>query len=233
MPDDLQLLKRSVRKDDKKNLSYITQELFSVEELKKLVSTGSTIQKLIATWCLNCAHGAAEIGRVTWGDLYLDQDHPWRSQGLKIETGGSWTGFLRHKTDVVGWWKLWPETIALLQTWKREAEQILQRPVKKNDRLLITQAGEDMYKDKSKNGQSKFAKVFADHRELAKVSNMPLGISTCAEIKWYNQFVGKWLRCSVRSYNYFSSKDACHGPPGESFYFKIDEGTSSESGAVA
>jgi len=176
MPDDLQLLKRSVRKDDKKNLSYITQELFSVEELKKLVSTGSTIQKLIATWCLNCAHGAAEIGRVTWGDLYLDQDHPWRSQGLKIETGGSWTGFLRYKTDVVGWWKLWPETIALLQTWKREAEQILQRPVKKNDRLLITQAGEDMYKDKSKNGQSKFAKVFADHRELAKVSNMPLGI---------------------------------------------------------
>ena len=175
MPEDLQLLKRTISKDEKKNLSYIPQELFSVTELKKLVSTGSTVQRLIATWCLNCAHGAAEIGRVTWGDIYLNQDHPWRSQGLQVDSGGNWTGFLRHKTEVVGWWHLWPETVALLQLWKNEAEQILQRPAKTDDRMILTQDGLPMYKDKSKNGQSKFAKVFEEHRELASVSNLTLG----------------------------------------------------------
>jgi hypothetical protein len=176
LPVDYQMLSRTIKKDEKKTLSFIEKQLFEADELKKLVGTGNTVQRLITTWCLNCAHGAAEIGRVTWGDLYLNQDHPWRSQGLKIESGGNWTGFLRYKTDVVGWWLLWPETVALLAEWKTESEQILAREVKADDRLIICESGESMYKDKSKNAQSKFAKVFEKVVEKAGIQKLPLGI---------------------------------------------------------
>lgn len=33
-------------------------------------------ERLLLVWCLNCAHGAAEFGRVEWGDLFLQQEHP-------------------------------------------------------------------------------------------------------------------------------------------------------------
>lgn len=178
MPDDFALLKRTVTKDKAKSIDKMTIALFSVDELKALLSTGDLVQKLIVTWCLNTAHGAAELGRVTWDDLYLHQDHPWRSQGLHVDAGGDWMGFLRPKSDVLGWWRLWPETVALLEEWKPEAERLLGRKLKPKDpaRLILTEAGLPMYKDSSKNGQSKFAKVFNTLRTAAKIeSELPLG----------------------------------------------------------
>ena len=65
MPDDLALLKRTIRKDDTKSLSFIPIPLFSVEEINALKNSGTLIQQLIVVGCLNCAHGAAEFGSVT------------------------------------------------------------------------------------------------------------------------------------------------------------------------
>ena len=197
MPEDLQLLKRTISKDEKKSLSFITIKLFTVDELKLLLNSGTPVQKLITTWCLNCSHGAAEIGRVTWGDLYLNQDHPWRSQGLQVGPGGDWTGFLRHKTDVVGWWQLWQETVELIQQWKPEAERLLGRKVKDSDRLILTQSGEPMYKDQSKNAQSKFAKEFSDLRTAAKVSELPFGTLRNQLSDWISTKQGDAVAASV------------------------------------
>jgi hypothetical protein len=63
-------------------------------------------QRLKMVWGLNCSHGAAEIGRVEWDDLFLNQPHPWTKEGLQIDSDDidSWLGLLRPKTDVVGWW---------------------------------------------------------------------------------------------------------------------------------
>jgi len=103
-PEDFDLLNRKVAKDkSKESVSVITHKLVPVADLKKLMTQGSVIQRLIATWCINCSHGAGEIGRVQWGDLFLNQDHPWKSQGLQVESGGNWVGFLRNKSSVVGW----------------------------------------------------------------------------------------------------------------------------------
>lgn len=197
MPEDLELLKRTVKSDEKKNLSFIPIKLFTIEELKALISSGSLIQRLITTWCLNCSHGAAELGRVTWGDLYLNQDHPWRSQGLQVESGGHWTGFLRHKTDVVGWWQLWPETVALIEQWRLEAERLLGRKVQDTDRLILTQSGESMYKDSSKNAQSKFAKEFNEVRTLANVSALPLGTLRKQLSDWIGTAKGDTVAASI------------------------------------
>ena len=197
MPDDLQLLKRSISKDEKKSLSFITIKLFTIEELRSLVSIGTLIQRLISTWCLNCSHGAAEIGRVTWGDLYLNQDHPWKSQGLQVDAGGDWIGFLRKKTDVVGWWRLWPETVKLIGEWKTESEKILKRKISDSDRLIITQSGEPMYKEASKNAQSKFAKEFGDHRVAANVRKLPFGTLRNQLSDWISTTQGDAVAASV------------------------------------
>ena len=207
MPDDLALLKRTVTKDKAKSIDKMTIALFSVDELKALLSTGDLVQKLIVTWCLNTAHGAAELGRVTWDDLYLHQDHPWRSQGLQVDASGDWMGFLRPKSDVLGWWRLWPETVALLEEWKPEAERLLGRKLKPKDpaRLILTEAGLPMYKDSSKNGQSKFAKVFNTLRTAAKIeSELPLGTLR-------NQ-LPDWITATTQD-AVSSSVALCHGIP--------------------
>lgn len=197
MPEDLSLLNRTINKDDKKTLKSISIKLFKVEELQALVSSGSLLQKLITTWCLNCSHGAAEIGRVEWGDLYLNQDHPWRSQGLKIEPGGNWTGFLRNKTNVVGWWQLWDETVELIEQWRIESEKILGRKIRDNDRLIITQSGLPMYKDDSKNAQSKFATEFSKYRILAKVQKLPFGTLRNQLADWISTTQGDQIVASI------------------------------------
>ena len=175
-PEDFDLLQTGVIRKKNSTISILemTHRLFSVDDLKKLMSTGTTLQRLIATWCNNCSHGAAEIGRVTWADIFLDQDHPWRNQGLQIDKGGNWIGFIRQKRKTVGWWSLWPETVALLNQWKCEQEQILGREVRKSDVLIMTEAGTPLYKN-SKNGQAKFQEKFKDHIEQVGVRKMPLG----------------------------------------------------------
>lgn len=205
IPDDLARLKRTVTKDKAKPIGKMSIELFSVEELKSLLNTGDLVEKLIVTWCLNTAHGAAELGRVTWDDLSLYQDHPWRSQGLDVDAGGDWMGFLRPKSDVLGWWRLWPETVALIEEWKPEAERLLGRKVKDTDRLILTEAGLPMYKDDSKNGQSKFAKVFNALRTAAKIeTELPLGTLR-------NQ-LPDWITTTTQD-AVSSSVALCHGIP--------------------
>jgi len=175
-PEDFELLDRKVEKDkSRESVSVITHKLVPVTDLKKLMNQGNVIQRLIATWCINCGHGAGEIGRVQWGDLFLKQDHPWKSQGLQIESGGDWVGFLRNKSNVVGWWQLWPETIQLLEQWKPEAEEILQRQIKDDDRLIINSKGNSLYNEESKNGQSKFAERFNYHVEVTGITKITLG----------------------------------------------------------
>jgi len=116
-------------------------------------------EKLWIVWCLNNSHGAAEVGRVQWEDIYLDQDHPWRAEGLNIWEGGNWTGFLRPKTDVLGWWLLWPETVELLLEWMEQCRSSFGREVVPDDTLIVRETGAPLY-GMNKNGQSAFYNQF-------------------------------------------------------------------------
>lgn len=205
MPGDLILLKRTVTKDKAKSIDKMSIALFLPHELQALLKAGDLVQKLIITWCLNTAHGAAELGRVTWDDLYLDQDHPWRSQGLNVAPGGDWIGFLRPKSDVLGWWRLWPETVDLIRLWKPEAERLLGRKVKGSDRIILTEMGLPMYKDSSKNAQSRFAKVFNALRKSAMIeSKLPFGTIRNQLPNWIATTTGDAVASSVA---------LCHGIP--------------------
>lgn len=160
-PDDFELIDRKVKRidSDRRSINNIELQTFQIEHLKLLYQHASTVERLKLLWCLNCSHGAAEIGRVEWRDVYLEQQHPWIKEGLKCEVGSddSWCGFLRPKTDVVGWWWLWPETVQLVQWWRGELRRRLSRELLPSERMLLTNTGEPMYRDSSRNAQTSFA----------------------------------------------------------------------------
>ena len=133
---------------------------------------------------MNCAHGAAEFGRVEWGDLFLRQEHPWRKHGLKIETTeeDGWVGFIRPKSGVLGWWWLWPETIHLIEWWRSEWKRNLSREAIGEDRVLLTKAGAPLYRDESRNAQTGFGNAWSrllDRIQLnegeAAIRRLPFG----------------------------------------------------------
>ena len=159
-PNDFDLLETKVKRlaSDRRSIQSIELKTFTVEHLTLLYRHALPAQRLKIAWCLNCAHGAAEIGRVEWEDLFLNQGHPWAREGLKIDSNGedSWCGLLRPKTDVVGWWWLWPETVQLVRWWKSHLEQRLRRPVQSSERILLTDKGLPLYRDTSRNAQSSF-----------------------------------------------------------------------------
>ena len=84
---------------DRLSLERMEIETFSAKKLALLYKYAIPFERLLLVWGLNCAHGAAEFGRVEWEDLYLNQEHPWRKQGLVLETSeaDSWCGFIRPK----------------------------------------------------------------------------------------------------------------------------------------
>lgn len=147
---------------DRKSIRKMEIDTFSVDELALLYKHAIRFERLLLVWCLNCAHGAAEFGRVEWEDLFLQQEHPWRKEGLKIDTSEEdcWCGLLRPKTDVLGWWWLWPETVRLLEWWRAEYEQMIKRQPGKTERVLITDTGAALYRDTSRNAQTGFANAW-------------------------------------------------------------------------
>ena len=163
-PQDSDLLKTKVRSlpSDRPSLGQMQIETFSTEELTLLYKHAVLFERLLLVWCLNCAHGAAEFGRVEWEDLFLHQEHPWRKQGLKIHSGeaDSWCGFLRPKSDVLGWWLLWSETVQLIEWWRRDRQKALRREPLPTERVLLTANGNPLFRDYSRNAQTGFANAW-------------------------------------------------------------------------
>lgn len=186
-PNDFDLLERKIKRldSDRRSLQSIELKTFRVEHLALLYKHALPSERLKLLWCLNCSHGAAEIGRVEWGDLYLHQPHPWIKEGLQFDSSDqhSWCGFLRPKTDVIGWWWLWPETVQLVKWWQNELEKnILKRVLLPSDRMLLTQTGKPLFRDSSRNAQTSFAnqwsrllKRVAKHEGKDAIPDLPFG----------------------------------------------------------
>jgi len=77
-PTDFELLTRAVKSDkgNRKSILDSQMKVFSIAELATPVRHACMPEKLWIVWCLNNSQGAAEIGRVQWEDIFLDQDHP-------------------------------------------------------------------------------------------------------------------------------------------------------------
>lgn len=163
-PNDFGDLSTRIRKrnSDRPSIADMTISIYTLDELKLLYKHAQPFERLLLVWCLNCAHGAAEIGRVEWEDILIREEHPWHSQGLRIDTSNddSWCGLVRPKSNVIGWWRLWPETVQLLEWWHGESTRRLRRPLNSNDRILLTEQGTPFYRDESRNAQTSFANTW-------------------------------------------------------------------------
>ena len=223
-PVDFESLKRNIRSlpCDRKSLSNLEIETFTIDELAILLKHATLFERFLLVWCLNCAHGAAEMGRVEWGDLVVHEEHPWKQQGLKVDTSenDSWCGFIRPKSGVLGWWLLWPETVRLLEWWKSERRRIQRKEPSPDERVLITKEGNPLYRDESGNAQSGFANAWNELLDRIKaketdteVRRLPFGTLRNQLPDWLGGEEGKALIASVA---------LCHGIPhkGDKLLFK-------------
>jgi hypothetical protein len=216
-PQDFGSLKYQIRSlpSDRKSLDELEILTYSVEELTLLYKHAIRSERLHLVWCLNCAHGAAEFGRVEWDDILLRQEHPWRKQGLKVETSeaDSWCGFIRPKSGVLGWWLLWPETVQLLEWWGKDVAKRLRREPRNDERVLVTDAGTPLYRDQSRNGQTGFANAWIrllkrvhEAEGEAAVRSLPFGTLRNQLPDWLGGEQAKAVVASVA---------LCHGIPHE------------------
>ena len=119
MPRGVERIDRTIQGTDSERaarLSAIQKATYSLAELATLNHHATPIERLIMYVGLNCAMGAAELGRLQIGDLLLLHKHEFADRLSFFSTeNDSFIRTLRPKTRVFGEWLLWPETVKMLQ----------------------------------------------------------------------------------------------------------------------
>ena len=154
-------------------------EVFKPEEIKILLENATPFEKLIILICVNCSFGPAEIGRLTWGEITFGY-HRWISEGLNLDSDLQENSFIigrRVKSRVVGSWLLWEECVDSLQWWRNEWIKFKNHEPRPEDRVLITSAGGDFYRECTRNGASSFGNMWSRilKRCDGKVKNLSIG----------------------------------------------------------
>jgi len=156
-PRGLERVDRKVgKKDAERKLSSITKAIYSVEELAILNQHATPIERLLLYGGLNCAMGAAEIGRLVEADIRLDTRHEHAGRlHFDSTTSDSFVRFLRPKTGVFGEWLLWHETADMLRWGIARSRRI------GSDLLFISEKREPWYNESATNAQYKFANTWS------------------------------------------------------------------------
>ena len=117
MPRGLERVERKVPKTDgERRLSAITKDLYTIEELAEINRHATPVERLVLYLGLNCAMGAAELGRLVEGDFSIRQPHPYADRlHFHSTPEDSFARFLRPKTHVFGEWLLWDETVQMVE----------------------------------------------------------------------------------------------------------------------
>ena len=156
MPRGLERVERKIPKTEgERRLSAITKDIYTVEELAELNRHATPVERLLLYLGLNCAMGAAELGRLLKGDFLLHQAHPYADRLHFLSTPeDSFALFLRPKTHVFGEWLLWDETVRMIEWGLVQSRRL------KSDLLFISDRGQPWYRERTKNPHSKFTNVW-------------------------------------------------------------------------
>lgn len=155
-PRGLERVDRKVgMKDSERKLSSITKPIYTVDELAILNQHATPIERLLLYVGLNCAMGAAELGRLDEADIHFDKAHE-HARRLNFDSTGddSFIRVLRPKTRVFGEWLLWPESAEMLRWGFARSRRI------GSDLLFISEKREAWYNESVTNAQSKFANTW-------------------------------------------------------------------------
>ena len=130
-----------------------------------IVRHGDALDRAVTLLGLNTAGGAAEVGRLTWGNVRPPGPHPWAAEGLAVpDAPHGWVLAVRGKSGVAASWPLWRETAGVLAAWRDVAAERLGRVPRPDDRVLLLADGSPLYRDgagpggkPSKNAQARTA----------------------------------------------------------------------------
>ena len=112
---------------------------------------------------LNCAMGAAELGRLTREDFLLNHQHEFqRKLKFKSTSEDSFCREFRPKTKIFGEWILWPETVKWVRWGIARAEKL------GTNILFCDDDGRSLYVETAKNPQYKFANLWTDVTENSR-----------------------------------------------------------------
>jgi len=156
MPRGLEGVKRKIPKSDAdRKKAVISKVVYSPEQLAVISKHATPIERLLLYVGLNCAMGAAELGRLTAQDILLDHEHEYADR-LHFESTDQdgFIRFLRPKTEVFGEWVLWPETIRMIR-WGLERSRRIG-----SDLLLVSERGMPWYREHATNAQYHFANAW-------------------------------------------------------------------------
>jgi hypothetical protein len=133
MPRGVERIDRTIQGTDSERttkLSAMQKPTYSVDELAVLNHHATPIERLIFYVGLNCAMGAAELGRLQISDFLLSHVHEFADRlNFNSSANDSYVRTLRPKTRVFGEWLLWPETVEMVQ-WgiaRRDSSSVLRR----------------------------------------------------------------------------------------------------------
>ena len=163
MPRGVERIDRTIQGTDSERaakLSAIQKSTYSVAEFATLNHHATPIERLILYVGLNCAMGAAELGRLQMGDLLLLHQHEYADRlNFSSAENDSFVRTLRPKTKVFGEWLLWPETVEMLRWGIARREKI--RKFGPSASLIVSEYGKPWYDEEAtKNPQAKFANVW-------------------------------------------------------------------------
>lgn len=156
MPRGLEGLKRKIPKSDAdRKKAVISKVVYSPMQLAVINKHATPIERLLLYVGLNCAMGAAELGRLSAQDILLDHEHEY-AERLHFESTNrdGFIRFLRPKTEVFGEWVLWPETAHMIR-WGLERSRRIG-----SDLLLVSEQGMPWYREHATNAQYHFANAW-------------------------------------------------------------------------
>jgi hypothetical protein len=163
MPRGLERIKRKIPKTDAdRKQSVVTKVVYSVAQLAVVNKHATPIERLLLYVGLNCAMGAAELGRLSARDILFDHRHEY-AERLHFESTDrdGFVRFLRPKTEVFGEWLLWPETTRMIRWGLDRSRRI------GSDLLLVSDRGVPWYRESATNAQYHFANTW--NRLLGRV----------------------------------------------------------------
>ena len=116
-PKGMEAIGKKIPKfEAEKKLTAVTKHVYQPKQLAKIATTATDSERLALYLGLNCAMGAAELGRLVIDDFAIKVKHPYPTKlGIRTKATDSWLRYFRPKTEVFGEWKLWPETVDLVE----------------------------------------------------------------------------------------------------------------------
>lgn len=138
--------------EDHQQASLMTKDVYNPEQLGLLAAEASEFERFLLLASVNCAFGAAELGRLTIDEIILRTEHEY-AERLHFDSTDedSFIRLLRPKTKVFGEWLLWPETAGVVERAMLRARRLGSQYLACND------DGEVLYSEKRKKPDGRFA----------------------------------------------------------------------------